>query len=125
MSTAPHVPQHDPAVLRAEHDALARRLEIRGSIDVARRGAYQIFAGLIAVGAAVALAWDRWGTLKPGLVRKVMKGPPVFLYLATAAAVILMLLAIRSFLRARRMMREEDALYARFRALRDALGLEA
>ncbi len=124
MSPAPQVPQGDPAALRAEHDALARRLEIRHSIDVARRGAYQIFAGLIFVGAAIALAWDRWGTLEPGVVRKVAQGRPFFLYLATAAAVILLLLAIRSFRRARRMMQEEDALFARLRALRDALRLD-
>lgn len=124
MSSAPQVPPADPSTLRAEHDALARRLEIRHSIDAARRGAYQIFAGLIAVGAAIALAWDRWGTLEPGQVRKAVEGPPVFLYVAIVVAVALLLLAVRSFGRARRMMREEDALYARLRALRDALRLD-
>ena len=58
------------------------------------------------------------------MVRKVAKGPPVFLYLAAAAAVVLLRLAIRDFVRARRLMREEDARFARLRALRDALGLE-
>lgn len=124
MSTAPQAPPGDPAALRAEHDALARRLEARASIDVARRGAYQIFAGMIAVGTSIALAWDRWGRLKPGMTRKVMKGPPVFLYVATAVAVVLLAVAIRSFLRARRLMRDEDALYARFTALRRALRLD-
>ncbi len=122
--TAPQVPPGDPAALRAEHDALARQLEIRRSIDVARRGAYLIFAGLISSGASIALAWDRWGKLKPGMVRKVAKGPPVFLYVAVAAAVVLLILAIRAFVHARRLMREEDARFARLRALRDALGLE-
>ena len=122
--TAPQVPPGDAAALRAEHDALARQLEIRRSIDVARRGAYLIFAGLIASGASIALAWDRWGKLKPGMVRKVAKGPPVFLYLATVAAVVLLLLAIRAFARARRLMREEDARFERLRALRDALRLD-
>ncbi len=124
MSPTPQVPEADPAALRAEHDALARRLEIRRSIDVARRGAYQIFAGLIAVGAAIALAWDRWGALRPGQVRKPVTGPPFFLYLATVVALVLLVLAIRSFVHARRMMREEDALFARLRALRGALGLD-
>ncbi len=124
MSPTPQVPEGDPAALRAEHDALARRLEIRRSIDVARRGAYQLFAGLIAAGTAVALAWDRWGTLEPGLVRKAVTGPPFFLYLATAAAVVLLLLAIRSLRRVRVLMREEDALFGRLRALRSALGLD-
>lgn len=124
MSNDSQAPAGDPAALRAEHDALARRLEARASIDAARRGAYQIFAGLVAVGASVALAWDRWGQLKPGLVRKAVKGPPVFLYVATAVAVVLLALAIRSFLRARRLMRDEDALYARFTALRRTLRLD-
>jgi hypothetical protein len=125
MSTAtPTHPGPETGALRAEHDALAKQLEVRRSIDVARRGAYEIFAGLIAVGTSIALAWDRWGKLKPGLVRKVAKGPPVFLYLAMAAAVVLLALAIRSFVRARRLMRDEDALYARFRALRETLRLD-
>ncbi len=124
MSPNPQVPEGDPAALRAEHDALARRLEIRRSIDVVRRGAYQLFAGLIAVGACIALAWDRWGTLEPGLTRKAVTGPPFFLYVATIVAVVLLLLAIRSFRRVRALMREEDALFVRLRALRNALGLD-
>ncbi len=58
------------------------------------------------------------------MVRKAVTGPPFFLYLATAAAVILLLLAIRSLRLVRRLMREEDALFARLCALRGALGLE-
>lgn len=124
MSPAPQVPQGDPAALRAEHDELARQLEARASIEVARRGAYQLFGGLIATGACVALAWDRWGKLKPGVVRKVVKGPPMLLYGATVIALVLLLLAIRSLVRTRRLMREEDARFARLRALRDALRLD-
>jgi hypothetical protein len=115
----------DRAALRAEHDSLAAKLATRVSIQVARIGLYQVFAGLIATGAAIALAWDRWGTLKPGVMRKVTAGPPLFLYLAVVLAVLLLALAIRSFLRARRLMRDEDALFARYRALRAALGLES
>lgn len=111
--------------LRAEHDALAERLAVRTSIDWARKAFYQIFAGLIAVGLTVKLAWDRWGTLRPGVVRKLHKGPPLFLWIAGAVAIVLLLVAIRSFARARRLMREEDAHWARYRELRSALGLDA
>lgn len=111
--------------LRAEHDALAERLAVRTSIDWARKAFYQLFLGLISVGLTAKLAWDRWGTLKPGVVRKAFTGPPLFLWLAVAAAVVLLLLAIRSFARARRLMRDEDARWARYRELRSVLGLDA
>jgi hypothetical protein len=113
---------HEPADARAEHDALARRLEIRASIDELRRGLLRLFVGLIAVGLTVKLAWDRWGALKPGVVRRV-EGPPVFLWLATAVALVLLALAVRALVRARRLAREEDRLFARFRDVRDGLGL--
>jgi hypothetical protein len=122
METASH-PQ-DPAVLRAEHDALAARLEIRHSIDHVRRGAYEGFAAVIGFGLAVKLAWDRWGTPAPGVVRKIPTGPPLFFYLAVVVAVVLVVLTVRELVRARRLMREEDALFARLVALRGALGLE-
>lgn len=111
--------------LRAEHDALAERLAVRTSIDWARKAFYQIFAGLLAVGLTVKLAWDRWGTLRPGVARKLHTGPPLFLWIAGAVAILLLLVAIRSFARARRLMREEDAEWARYRELRSALGLDA
>jgi hypothetical protein len=95
---------------RAEHDALARRLEIRASVDELRRGLMRLFLGLISVGLTVKLAWDRWGVLKPGVV--------------TAVAVVLLALAIRALARSRRLAREEDRLFARFREVRAELGLE-
>jgi heme exporter protein D len=118
----------DPSIregLRAEHDALAERLAVRTSIDWARKAFYQIFAGLIAVGLTVKLAWDRWGTLRPGVVRKLHAGPPLFLWIAGAVAIVLLLVAIRSFARARRLMREEDVQWARYRQLRAELELDA
>jgi hypothetical protein len=125
MSTpAPITPDADPAALRAEHDDLAGKLEARRSIDAFRRGAYQGFVGLIGVGMSIKLAWDRWGAPKPGVIRKVFKGPPMFFYVAVAITVVVLLLAIRSFLRSRRLGREEDVLFARFRALREALRLD-
>lgn len=127
MSSAPNVQGLSApatAALRAEHDALAARLESRGSVDAARSGLYQIFAGLISAGLSLALAWDRWGRLRPGVVRKAIHGPPVFFYLAISAMTVLLLLAVRSFVRSRRLMLQEDALFARFRDLRATLGID-
>ncbi len=114
----------DAAALRAEHDALAQRLATRRSIDWARKALYLLFGGLISVGLTIKLAWDRWGTLKPGVIRKVHAGPPLFFLAATVLTLVLLSLAIRAFVRARALMRDEDALFARFRALRDRLGLD-
>ncbi len=111
------------AALRAEHDALGERLATRRSIDELRKALYLLFFGLISVGLTVKLAWDRWGVLKPGVVRKV-HGRPLFFLVATAVTIALLGLAVRGLLRARALMRDEDALFARFRALRARLGLD-
>jgi len=125
MSTAPDVRESATREgLRAEHDALAERLAVRTSVDEARKGLYLIFFGLLSVGLTVKLAWDRWGTLRAGVARKIHPGPPLFLYVAGAVAALLLLLAIRAFLKARRLMRDEDARWARYRELRAALGLD-
>jgi heme exporter protein D len=119
--------QPEPATaeaLRAEHDALARRLEVRGSIDHLRAGLLRVFFGLISAGVTVKLGWDRWGTLKPGVVRKAVVGKPLFLWVATAVTLVVLALAVASLVRARRLAREEDRLFVRFRALRGQLGLE-
>ncbi|HEX9242563.1 MAG TPA: hypothetical protein VF875_09010 [Anaeromyxobacter sp.] len=117
-------PEPTPLDLRAEHDDLARRLEVRVSIDLLRRGLVQVFVGLLAMGFAVKLGWDKWGPFPPGVVRRYQPGPPLFLWIATAVAIILLVLGIRSLLRARRLGREEDRLFARFRELRAALGID-
>jgi len=114
----------DAAALRAEHDALGARLAARRSIDVLRRALYLLFFGLVTVGLTVKLAWDRWGALKPGVVRKALPGRPLFFLVALAVALVLLSLAVRALVRARAMMRQEDALFARFRAIRERLGLE-
>ena len=114
----------DAAALRAEHDALGEKLAVRRSVDWTRKALYLVFVGLISVGLTVKLAWDRWGVLKPGVLRKVHAGPPLFFLGALALALVLLSLAIRALLRARALVREEDALFARFRALRDRLGLD-
>jgi hypothetical protein len=126
MTDAPEVRDRSSREgLRAEHDALAERLAVRISIDWARKAFYQIFAGLLTVGLTVKLAWDRWGTLRPGVDRKLHSGPPLFLWIAGMVAILLLLVAIRSFARARRLMREEDRAWVRYRALRSELGLDA
>jgi hypothetical protein len=113
-----------PDALRAEHDALARRLEIRRSVDATRRALYQLFFGALSVGLGLKLAFDRWGPPRPGIVRKIPTGPPLFFWGAVAVAVLLLAIALRSFVAARRLRREEDALWARYRSLRAALGLD-
>ena len=110
-------------MLRAEHDSLGRRLAVRTSIDAAKVALQHLFVGLLCVGLTVKLAWDRWGALKPGVVRTV-RGPPLFLWIATAVAVVLLALAIRALARARTLAREEDRLFARFREVRAELGLD-
>jgi hypothetical protein len=122
MTRAPTA--QDPAALRAEHDALAEKLAIRRSVDLIRRGAYVGFAAFIGVGLSVKLAWDRWGTPKPGVPRKIFHGPPLFFFLATIATIVLIVLAARHLVRASRLGREEDRLFARMKSLRDQLRLE-
>ncbi len=114
----------DAAALRAEHDALGEKLAIRRSIDELRKALYLLFFGLLSVGLTVKLAWDRWGVLKPGVVRKIHAGRPLFLFVATGVTIVLLSLAIRGLVRARALMRAEDALFTRYRALRARLGLD-
>ena len=106
--------------LRAEHDALAERLAARRSIDIARRGAYAGFAAFIAVGLSAKLAFDRWFSVS----LKRFKGHPVFFYAALAVAIVLASLAAVQFARARRLMRAEDASFARLLELRQRLELD-
>jgi hypothetical protein len=112
--------QADDAKLRAEHDALAASLAARTSIDHARRGAYLGFATLLALGLAARLAFDRWFSTRVTRFR----GPPVFFYAAASLAVALLVLAAVEVVRARRLMRAEDARFARLRELRRRLELD-
>ena len=108
------------ADLRAEHDALAERLAVRRSIDDARKAAYAGFAAFIALGFAAALAYDRWWSTRATR----FKGPPVFFFVAAAIACALVVTTVLWRRRALRLMREEDAAFARFRELRAHLGLD-
>src|SRR6266542_295191 len=109
MSTpnAPHAASSATA-LRAEYDESAGQLEARASVDELQNGLLRLFLGLISTGLAVKLAWDRWGVLKPGVVRITQHGPAVFLWLAMGVAVTLLAYALRALLRARRLGRAED-----------------
>ncbi len=118
MASAPAPgPSDDP---RAEHDALADRLAARRSIDLVRRGAYTGFAGFIASGLALKLAYDRWFSTRVTRFR----GPPFFFFSALALAAILGALAVFLFVCARRIMREEDVAFARMSELRRRLELD-
>jgi hypothetical protein len=106
--------------LRAEHDALARALSSRRSIEEARKAIYTGFFGAIALCTSAKLAFDRWFSTRVTRFR----GPPVFFYLALTLALVALALAIRWWLRARRHMRVEDEGFARLRALRATLELD-
>jgi hypothetical protein len=115
----------DPAALRAEHDLLAKGLEVRLSVDEVRRASIAFFLGLVGVGLCGKLGWDRWGITRPGQIAPTPQhGVPLFLYLCMAATVVALLLSIRWFVSARRLILEEDARFARFVALRDRLGVD-
>lgn len=122
MSAAPVGPR-EPSLdgeLRAEHDALAARLEARRSIDRVRSGAYVGFAGCIAAGLAVKLAFDRWFSTR--ITR--FRGPPVFFYAALAIAAVLLVVSAVHLARARRLMRAEDEAFGRMKELRRRLELD-
>ena len=109
-----------PADARAEHDALAARLESRRSVDLVRRGAYAAFLALIATGLSVKLAYDRWFSVRATR----FQGPPAYFLAAALAAVLLAAYTAWSLVRAVRLMRSEDADFARLRELRGRLGLD-
>jgi hypothetical protein len=106
--------------LQAEYRALAIRLEARRSVDEARRGAFSLFAGAIAAGLSLKLAYERWGPEHP----RTFGGPLLTFFLATGAALLCLLAALAFFARARRRMRVEDQDFARLRGLRARLGLD-
>ncbi len=112
-------PPSEQASLRLEHDDLARRLEVRPSVDVARNGFVLVFIGLIAALMSWALLWDRYDKLDPtdpGLAH-----PVLFLTgsgLAAALGVILIARGVIALRRSRRMAGQEAALFARLRELR-------
>jgi len=114
------LPVDEAGALRAEHDDLASRLAARRSVDEARKALYTGFFAVIAVGLSARLAFDRWFSTRV----TAFKGPPMFFFCAAAVSAVLGVLAIGWWLRARRRMRDEDALFARFQQLRARLGID-
>lgn len=124
MSTAPQQASAEATDLRAEYDALARSLEARESIDHVRAGAILGFLTFIAFGMSCKLAWDRWGPPVPGFVKVIPPGGPLFFILAFVATGVLGAFAAARILKAKRIMRDEDARFARYLELRKALRLD-
>jgi hypothetical protein len=116
-------PVDDPAALRAEHDELARRLAVRTSVDLVERGGVMTFFTVIAFGMTCKLAWDRWGWLPAP--RPTPPGLPVYFLVGVLLTLVLLFVATRAFVRAGRLRREEDLHFARFRELRQRLGLDS
>jgi hypothetical protein len=112
--------------LRSEHDALARMLEARASVEVARNAFVVLFSGILFVGVGWALVWDRYDKLDPtdpGLAH-----PIAYLTGAAVAAIAGLVLFARGILvlrRSRRMAREEAVLFHRLLELRRILGIDA
>ncbi len=127
-TAAPSAGGGDLVDARGELDVIARRLESRRSIDFVKRGALQGFAALIAFGFAARLAWDRWAFARGWTRRPPSKPPtsalPLFFVASLAVFLVLVVLAVRSIRRSRALMRDEDADFARLRALRARLGLD-
>ncbi len=128
MSSAPAPQDPGQSSLRAEHELLAKRLEVRGSIDLVRKAVLQAFATFVALGLAGGFAWDRWAfklgwTKKPPL-KPPSSGIPLYLFAALAAGVALLAVTLRTLGAARRRMRVEDADFARLSEVRGRLGLD-
>ena len=121
MDTAPR--PDDPAALRAEHDALAARLATRASVDLVKEGGVLTFFMVISLGLAAKLAWDRWGWLPAAKPAPEGRYPLWFLIMALLTLALLWL-ALKRYLAAHRLRREEAALFARFRELRARLELD-
>ncbi len=122
----PDLPPATQGSLRSEHDDLARLLEARASVDVARNGIVVLVGGILAVGVAWALLWDRYDKLDPtdpGLTH-----PVLFLAGAALGAVVGLVLIVRGALvirRSRRLAREEAVLFRRLLELRRLLEIDA
>jgi hypothetical protein len=110
--------------LRAEHDALAEKLQTRRSVDEIRAAAYVGFAAALSFGLTLKFAWDRWGWSK--LPKPTPRGRyPILVVIALALFAVLLGYTIRAVRRARAHRREEGRLIARFEELRRTLRLDA
>ncbi len=113
------------AALRPEHDALARRLAVRRSVEALRRGAILGFLGLVTLGTSWGLLWDRYGKTPTAFALAHTEAYRFGFLVTGVGAVLLFLGSAVALLRWRRLAREEDRLFARLRELRRALGIDA
>jgi hypothetical protein len=111
--------------LRAEHDALAGRLAARASVDVLRLAVVLGALGILSGGVCWAVLWDRYGPHPTDLVQEHTALFHAGYLAAGVVAVTLFVLSGVTLARSRRMAREEDALFARLRDLRRALGIDS
>jgi hypothetical protein len=113
------------AALRAEHDDLARRLEARASVDLARRGLVLVFLAFVATGLCWAFLWDRFAKAPSELV---IAHPSLFTvgyWVAGVLAAILWLSGFVTLSRRNRLARDEAALFSRLQELRRRLELDS
>lgn len=115
--------EDDPAV-RAEHDALAKRLAVRPSVEALRWAATYGFLGLVAFGVSWGLTWDRYGKTPTPHALAHTDLYRLGALLTFVASVVLVVLCGVTLARWRRLAREEDQLFERLRALRRALGID-
>jgi hypothetical protein len=110
--------------LRAEHDALAKKLAARASVEALRRAAILGFLGVISFGLSWGLLWDRYGKTPTELALAHTTLYRVGFLVTFLGAVAMFAFGLIALLRWRRLAREEDRLFARLRELRRALGID-
>src|SRR5512133_3569667 len=114
----------DEGALRAEHDALAVKLQVRRSVDELRTAAYAGFAAALSFGLTIKFAWDRWGWSR--LPKPPPRGRyPILVILACVLFGVLLWVTTRAVARARAHRAREERLIARFEELRRTLRLDA
>lgn len=122
---APHsVQEHGDPAVRAEHDALAKQLAARPSVEVLRRAAILGFLGLVSFGVAWSLLWDRYGKTPTKTALAHTELYRAGFMITGLGALALFVLCLLALLRWRRIAREEDQRFARLRELRRALGID-
>jgi len=118
------LPTGSEAALHREHDALARRLEVRPSVDEARHGIVLAFVGTLALFMSFALIFDRRAKAPSHLARAHPELFTVASLTLGALATVLLVRGASALRRSRRMAREEAALFERLRELRRGLGVD-
>ncbi len=122
MANPDGVQPRDETALRAEHDALARKLEVRRSVDELRTAAYSGFAAALSFGLTIKFTWDRWFSKLP---RTSPRGRyPILVILAAILFAVLLWVALRAARRARAHREVEERLAVRFEELRRMLRLD-